>query len=100
MLTNCANQNCRARLYSFSEGRLFQFEVNSISFSAEDGFCSRLETSPEKQTLHLWLCGSCAAGMTLILEPLQGIKLVPAGAASASVPDGNDMKTGVQRNNC
>lgn len=75
MLAYCANEGCNRPLHSFSEGRLFQFEVVSISVAASDEKCAPFDEHPERQTLHLWLCGRCASSMTLVLEPARGVKV-------------------------
>lgn len=77
MLAYCANPNCRTPLHSFSEGRLFQFEIVSISVSASDDTSAPFDEQPEKQTAQFWLCGECASNMTLLLEPIKGLRLVP-----------------------
>jgi len=75
MLAYCANEGCSRPLHSFSEGRLFQFEVVSISVAASDEKCAPFDEHPLRQTLHLWLCGRCASTMTLVLEPARGVKV-------------------------
>lgn len=76
MLAYCANEGCNRPLHSFAEGRLFQFEVVSISVAASDDQSAPFDERPERQTLHLWLCGRCASNMTLVLEPARGVKVV------------------------
>lgn len=77
MLARCVNPTCYVPLQSFCEGRLFQFEVVSISISAAD---DNFDEEPDRQIAHFWLCGRCANEMTLVLEPRRGLTLVPAGA--------------------
>jgi hypothetical protein len=55
---------------------LFQFEVVSISVAASDENSAPFDERPERQTLYLWLCGRCAATMTLVLEPTRGVKVI------------------------
>lgn len=76
MLAHCVNEGCKRPLYSFSEGRLFQFEVVSISVAASDENSAPFDEHPQRQTLHLWLCGRCASTMTLVLEPTRGVKVI------------------------
>jgi hypothetical protein len=76
MLAYCVNEGCNRPLHSFSEGRLFQFEVVSISVAASDEKSAPFDERPQRQTLHLWLCGRCASTMTLVLEPARGVKVV------------------------
>jgi hypothetical protein len=76
MLARCVNENCKRPLYSFSEGRLFQFEVVSISLAASDEGTAPFDEKPQRETVHFWLCGGCASTMSLVLEPAKGLKLV------------------------
>ena len=76
MLSQCANPSCSQPLSSLSEGRLFQFEIVSISISASDDAAEKLDETPHRQTAHFWLCASCAKTMTLALEPLSGLRLL------------------------
>ena len=76
MLARCVNENCNRPLHSFSEGRLFQFEIVSISLAATDENSAPFDEKPQRETVHFWLCGHCAATFTLVLEPARGLKLV------------------------
>ena len=71
------NENCNLPLHSFSEGRLFQFEITSISLAARDEATAPFDEKPQRETVHFWLCGTCASTLTLVLEPARGLKLVP-----------------------
>jgi len=77
MLAHCVNPNCCEPSHSFLEGRLFQFEIVSISVSASDDTIAPFDEKPERQTAQFWLCGRCAANMTLLLEPVKGLRLIP-----------------------
>ncbi len=77
MLSQCANPACCRPLTSLSEGRLFQFEIVSISVSASDEGCEEFDESPTTETAHFWLCSECATTMSLTLEPVSGLRLVP-----------------------
>ena len=79
MLAYCINPDCRAPLHSFSEGRLYQFEIVSISIAANDSALNPFDEKPARQAAHCWLCGRCAASLDLQLEPLQGLRVVPLG---------------------
>jgi hypothetical protein len=89
MLAYCANPSCYTPLHSFAEGRLFQFEVVSISVAANDDTSEPFDEKPERQTAQFWLCGNCASSMTLTLEPMRGLKLVPIGDAKRN--DGSEF---------
>ena len=76
-MMSCVNRNCSQPLASFLEGRLFHFEILSISVSADDSNKQDSDEVPYRTGVNFWLCGSCAAAMTLILEPVGGLQLVP-----------------------
>jgi len=99
MLARCVNENCNRSLHSFLEGRLFQFEVVSISLAASDESSAPFDEKPQRETVHFWLCSRCAATYTLVLEPARGLKLMSVDQAGAlateravSVPDMLDAK--------
>lgn len=77
MLGLCANETCRRPLHSLANGRLFQFEVISISLSASDEAAAPFDERPQREMVHFWLCGNCASAFILVLEPARGLKLVP-----------------------
>jgi len=83
MLARWVYPACDAALSSLSEGRLFQFEIVSISVSANDDEREPFDEKPRRQTAHYWLCGRCAGSMVLVLEPLPGLRLVPLGIGEA-----------------
>jgi hypothetical protein len=91
MLAYCVNPNCYVPLHSFSEGKLFQFEVVSISVAASDDTISPFDEKPERQTSHFWLCGRCADTLTLVLEPIKGLKVIPLGREAEEISDLADV---------
>lgn len=88
VLTHCINPDCRAALRSFAEGRLFQFEVVSISVAACDDAKLPFDEKPKRQTSHFWLCGPCASSYYVTLEPVQGLQLTPLDRGRAVAQDG------------
>lgn len=92
MISQCSNPSCGRSLSSLAEGRLFQFEITSISISAVDNNSEQFDETPQRETAHFWLCSQCASTMTLSLEPLGGLRVLPLEAAPpvtrnlASVP--------------
>ena len=76
-MMSCVNRNCNRPISTFSEGRLFHFEVLSISVAADDSKKRDFDEVPHREGVHFWLCGPCAADMTLVLEPVGGLRLVP-----------------------
>jgi hypothetical protein len=95
MLAYCANEGCNRPLHSFSEGRLFQFEVVSISVAASDEKCAPFDEHPERQTLHLWLCGRCASNMTLVLKPAREVKVASIEERSKENPGMSAARTNI-----
>jgi hypothetical protein len=87
MLARCINEHCNRPLYSFREGRLFQFEITSISLAASDEASAPFDEKPQRETVHFWLCGQCASQLTLILEPARGLKLVSIDEHDAGVKE-------------
>ncbi len=83
MISQCSNPSCGRPLSSLAEGRLFQFEITSISISAVDENSEQFDETPQRETAHFWLCAQCAATMTLWLEPLGGLRVLPLEAAPA-----------------
>lgn len=91
MLAHCVNPDCRVALRSFSEGRLFQFEVVSISVAATDDRRLPFDEKPKRQTSHFWLCGSCSTQLVVTLEPLEGLKLIPLRRCEPELVDTRNM---------
>ena len=80
MLAHCVNESCGRPLHSFSEGRVFHFEVVSISLAASDEASAPFDEKPMRETAHFWLCGRCASSFNLVLEPARGLKLISLDA--------------------
>lgn len=76
-MARCVNENCNLPLHSLSGGRLVQFEIISISLAAKDDDASPFDEKPQRETVHFWLCDSCASTRTLVLEPARGLRLLP-----------------------
>jgi hypothetical protein len=87
MLQKCANPACLNPFRKLSEGKLFLVESPGPSLDPrvrgwDEGGFRRIE--------HFWLCGDCAAVLTLSFERGKGIVPVPLNPArkrpTASVP--------------
>jgi len=76
MLSCCANQSCGQPLTFLAEGRLFQFQIVSISVTIDDSEEMGYDEVPNREVANFWLCGSCAATMQLVLTPYEGLRLV------------------------
>ena len=77
MTATCSNPNCGVPLRSFTEGRLFHFEIASVSISAVTDSSELFQQEPETQVAQYWLCSKCADRMTLSIEPLNGLQFIP-----------------------
>jgi hypothetical protein len=64
-------------MHSLAEGRLFQFEVVSISLAANDETMAPFDEKPARETVQFWLCRGCCSTFSLVLEPARGLRLVP-----------------------
>jgi hypothetical protein len=95
MLAKCVNESCKRALSSFSEGRLFQFEVVSISLAASDEGSAPFDEKPQRETVHFWLCGRCASTMSLVLEPARGLKLISLEEQSSETAEQSVAKADI-----
>ena len=91
-MARCINENCNLPLHSLSEGRLFQFEVISISLAANDATAAPFDEKPQRETVHFWLCGNCASMWKVMLEPARGLKLVPLQEQTPAATDFSPMR--------
>ena len=83
MISRCANPACSSRFRYLHEGRIFQFEMTSISVTGDD---ARGTNSPSRRTEYFWLCDACTLTMTLVVEPDAAVTLVPVlGAVGKSM---------------
>ncbi len=98
MTQQCANENCRTRLHSFTEGRIFQFEIVAVSMSADNVVAGTSDESEQRETAQFWLCGNCASTMTLVLDSMQGLKLIAKGGEYTSPAE--KKITGAAANYC
>ncbi len=87
MKTICANPDCHRSLASFSEGRLFQFEIVAISVSANDENKQDFDELPIREKTHFWLCGPCSITMRLILKPIEGLRVIPLESTIETATD-------------
>jgi len=87
MITRCANPPCSRPFSTLAEGRLYQFEITSISISAVDESSTPFDETPQRETAHFWLCSQCASTMTLTLEPLGGLRVFPLEGPTQIPPE-------------
>jgi hypothetical protein len=51
------------------------------------------EESEQRETAQFWLCGNCSSTMTLVLDPMQGLKLIQQGRELTSPAGRNASET-------
>ena len=100
MVSQCSNPSCRRPLSALSEGRLYQFEIVSISISAVDSSAEDLDETPQRQAANFWLCSQCSLTMTLSLEPQEGLKLVPIEEERSAMPESRDLPSPGEAHDC
>jgi len=73
------------------DGRLFQFEVRSISVPCVDSDAPATGAeAPSRQIAHFWLCGGCSDRVTLVLkaDAAQMISEQEKDASATAKPSG------------
>lgn len=70
MISKCANPVCSAPFLYLRDGKLFRVDLDQLEAASpeqndSDKKWHRLE--------HFWLCGRCAATMTLVAEKGKGV---------------------------
>jgi hypothetical protein len=91
VVSQCCNPNCRRLLASVSEGRLYQFEIVSISISALDSNVQDFDEVPQREIANFWLCGPCSSSLTLTLEPEEGLRFVPIDGRRTPQPQFSEL---------
>ena len=87
MVSNCANPACATPLRYLRDGRLFQFEIKAVAVPGVNGDeASAPKRKTSRQVWHYWLCGRCAASVTLKFDGQHGLRLIPLPPASAQYP--------------
>lgn len=74
MVSKCANPRCSVPFLYLRDGKVFQLEMDG----ADDP--QQLELGRPKRphrVEHFWLCGDCAAVMTLAVDRGRGVVTVP-----------------------
>jgi hypothetical protein len=73
MLAKCANPSCSTPLVYLREGKIFMVE-SPQSRTDKDG--AILIRPKPNRVEHFWLCGPCAAQMTLTYDRQRGVEVV------------------------
>lgn len=74
MLSKCANPSCSTPLVYLREGKIFMMDQGP---QPELRLESPVLVKPGTRVEHFWLCGRCAAEMTLIYDRESGVKIMP-----------------------
>jgi hypothetical protein len=81
MLAKCANPSCSTPLVYLREGKIFMMESPQSQTDKDGAIVSR--PRPSNRVEHFWLCGPCAAQMTLTYDRQRGIEVVRKGVSKA-----------------
>jgi hypothetical protein len=71
MLAKCANPSCSTELVYLREGKIFMVEAPAQAQKSEPS------PKPLNRVEHFWLCGPCAAQLTLAYDRRSGVQIVP-----------------------
>jgi hypothetical protein len=85
MVAKCANPVCTAPFLYLREGKLYQIEMGADDAPAAPAEQSTEERKPGRRLEFFWLCGSCAAQMTLVFDPARGVISVPVHHSQRAV---------------
>jgi hypothetical protein len=79
MLAKCANPSCSAPFLYLREGKLYQMEVvdDGCAGAPDNQPGPGAERKPVRRLEFFWLCGRCAAEMTLAFTRGRGVVVVP-----------------------
>ena len=81
MLAKCANPSCSTPLVYLREGKIFMVE-SPQSRTDKDGAIP-IRPKPPNRVEHFWLCGPCAAQLTLTYDRQRGVEVVRKGVSTA-----------------
>jgi hypothetical protein len=81
MLAKCANPSCSTPLIYLREGKIFMVESPQSRTDKDGAIVIRSKASNRVE--HFWLCGPCAAQMTLTYDGQRGVEVVKKGASTA-----------------
>lgn len=77
MVSKCANPECASQFHYLHDGRLYQLEVPSTqpevpAAEAQAGPQLAGNRMGPRRVEYFWLCGGCAAAMTLAFDKASG----------------------------
>jgi hypothetical protein len=90
MLAKCANPNCSVPFRYLREGKLFQVERDEANQPILKG--PRPRPRPDRRVEYFWLCGICAARVTLAFDRVRGMITVPIISAPTAGPSASSSR--------
>lgn len=82
MLSKCANPTCSTPLVYLREGKIFMMEQSLQPEIRRNG---PVLVKAANRVEHFWLCGPCAATMTITHDDQLGVVVVPKSKAQRAV---------------
>ena len=76
MMSKCANPSCSSVFRYLRDGKLFQVPAGASPKSPE------VPKTPRRDEF-FWLCGDCSRELTIIVDPVVGVRTVPREASRA-----------------
>jgi hypothetical protein len=73
MISKCANPECPAPFRYLRDGKVFRVDLDQL----ESRRTAQSDSVKWHHLEHFWLCGRCAATMTLVAEKGRGVTVVP-----------------------
>jgi hypothetical protein len=73
MLSKCVNPNCSTPFVYLRDGKLFRWDGWGISHHEPDITTSSASGKPTRKLEYFWLCGDCAASMTVVFREGIGV---------------------------
>jgi len=73
MISKCANPECSAPFRYLRDGKLFRVDLDQLASLPT----AHSDSEKWHRLEHFWLCGRCAATMTLVAEKGRGVLALP-----------------------
>ena len=83
MLSKCANPDCSAPFLYLHQGKLFRVDSEAVARGGLSLGSAPEPKKPPRRTEFFWLCGDCAAEMTLAYKKGIGVVTVPVARTPA-----------------
>lgn len=73
MMSKCANPNCSSVFRYLRDGKLFQVPAGASPKGGSDSDIAKVPARDE----FFWLCGECSRQLTIIVDPIEGVRTAP-----------------------